>query len=79
VFRFGWGDYDDPYTSRDTEPTAERHGLHNLRYDELVVASGGDPAARMALLEEASRWTTCRCSHFYDEGSSWCRVTRTIS
>lgn len=61
VFRYGWiGDYDDPYTF--LEILESKHGLNDMdyknpRYDELLAlaAREANPAARMALLEEAER------------------------
>lgn len=61
VFRYGWiGDYNDPFTF--AEILESKHGLNDMsydnpRYDELLsmAAREADPAARMALLEEAER------------------------
>ncbi len=61
VFRYGWvGDYNDPYTF--AEILDSKHGLNDMaydnpRYDELLLQASreADPAARMALLEEAER------------------------
>jgi oligopeptide transport system substrate-binding protein len=61
VFRYGWiGDYDDPYTF--AEILESKHGLNDMsydnpRYDALLAQASreADPAARMALLEEAER------------------------
>ena len=61
VFRYGWvGDYNDPYTF--AEILESKHGLNDMvynnpRYDQLLLQASreADPAARMALLEEAER------------------------
>lgn len=61
VFRFGWiGDYNDPNTF--AEILQSKHGMNDMaynnpRYDELLAQASreADPAARMALLEEAER------------------------
>jgi oligopeptide transport system substrate-binding protein len=61
VFRYGWiGDYNDPFTFG--EILDSRHGLNDMaynnpRYDQLLLQASreADPAARMALLEEAER------------------------
>jgi oligopeptide transport system substrate-binding protein len=61
VFRFGWvGDYDDPYTFAEILHSA--HGINDMgynnpHYDDLLARASreADPAARMALLEDAER------------------------
>ena len=61
LFRYGWiGDYNDPYTFAAILET--KHGLNDMaysnpRYDALLLKASqkADPAARMALLEEAER------------------------
>ena len=61
VFRYGWiGDYNDPHTFASI--LESRHGLNDMaysnpRYDALLLKASqeADPAARMAMLEEAER------------------------
>ena len=61
LFRYGWiGDYNDPYTFAAI--LESKHGLNDMaysnpRYDALLLQASqeADPAARMALLEEAER------------------------